>query len=163
MKNKVLKKYTFQGLGFPVVLKNVPTIRIRGEICPDINYNELQKAVLFHLCHKQTPLTGNEIKFIRSYFEMTLIAFGEKFGVSHVAVLKWEKRKNWYAKIEPTTDLCIRLFVSSHMRFTGAAFMRLYNEIDVPKLARFHKQSDKSQMKPLAIDLHEDLKMAVGC
>lgn len=163
MKNKILKKYTYEGLGFPVLLKNVPTLRIRGEVVLDINYNDLQKAVLLHLCYKPVPLTGSEIKFIRAYLEMTLSEFGTQFGVSHVAVLKWEKRGNYYAKLETTTDVCIRLFIFSHLRSSGSAFRKLYDEIDIPKLAKYQKGHIEAKIKTIAIDLQEDLKMAAGC
>ncbi len=159
MKTKILKRYVFEGLGFPVLLRNVPTVLIRGELVPDINYNTLQKTVLLQLCHKQSPLTGNEIKFIRKYFELTLTEFGEKFGFSHVSILKWEKRGNRYASLEPTTDVCIRLFVFSHLRSNGNAFRQLYNDLDIPKLAKIQKGHLSTTAKPIAIDLQDDIKI----
>lgn len=119
MKKKRIKKFIYEGLGFPIVLKNVPMIEMYGEQIPDIDYNALQKVVLLSLCHKPMPLTGNEIKFIRKYFEMTLIEFGKKFGCSHAAVIKWEKHGNRFAKIEPTSDVCIRLSIFSLMKMVG--------------------------------------------
>ena len=92
MKTKIEKTYMFEGLGFPVHLTNVPMVEMRGEFILDIDFNKLQKAVLLHLCHKKTPLTGNEIKFIREYFSFTTIVFGYLFGYSHNAVLKWENQ-----------------------------------------------------------------------
>ncbi len=109
MKIKRIKKFTYEGLGFPIILKNVPVIKMQGEEVLDIDFNALQRTVLLTLCRKDCPLTGNEIKFIRKYFEMTLTEFGVKFGCSHSTVLKWEKQENHFAKIEPTTDICIRL------------------------------------------------------
>ena len=156
---KIMKRYVFNGLGFPIILRNVPMIKMRGEFVLDINYNELQKAVLTYLCHKQSPLTGNEIKFIRKYFELTLAAFGASLGFSHVTVLKWEKYGNRYAKIEPTTDVCIRLFIFSHLHSSGNAFKELYEQIDIPRLAKIQK-SHQAAIKPLAIDVQEDYKLA---
>ncbi len=161
MRGKILKRYVYKGLGFPIVLRNVRTTKVRGETVPDINFNAFQKAVLFHLCHKKSPLTGNEIRFIRKYFEMTLADFGAKFGFSHVAVLKWEKRGNFHAKIEPTTDVCIRLFVFSSFRSSGTAFKQLYQEIDIPKLAKFQK-SPVGDIRPIALDLQEELNLAAS-
>lgn len=161
MKGKILKKYIYEGLGFPVILKNVPLICIRGEFVPDINFNALQKNILLHLCHKELPLTGYEIRFIRKYFEMTLADFGARFGFSHVAVLKWEKSGNHFAKLESTTDVCIRLFIFSHLCSSKTAFKELYNEINIPKLAKYHKSHHT--IKPIAIDMLEDYKMAAGC
>lgn len=68
MTNKVLKKYIYQGFGFPVVLLNFPAKKIRGEWVPLINFVELANHVLSVLCFIQQPLTGNQI-FL---FEMRL-------------------------------------------------------------------------------------------
>src|SRR5262245_6155245 len=111
MKHKIKKSYIFEGLGFPVHLTNVRMIEIRGEFVLDIDFNKLQKAVLLHLCHKKTPLTGNEVKFIREYFSYTTTAFGHLFGYSHSAVLKWENQEDLIARIIPTAELCLRLYI----------------------------------------------------
>jgi transcriptional regulator with XRE-family HTH domain len=157
MKKKKIKKFIYEGLGFPIVLENVPIINFHGETVPDIDYNQLQKAVLLHLCHKSSPLTGNEIKFIRKYFEMTLAEFGKKFGCSHVAVIKWEKFGNKFAKIEPTTDICIRLFVFSQLNTKDSAFRRLYDELDITELLKYRNQARDSMLE---IDLQDVLKKA---
>lgn len=156
MKKKKIKKFIYEGLGFPIVLKNVPVIEIRGEKILDINFNGLQKAVLLSLCHKPMPLTGNEIKFVRKYFQLTLAEFGEKFGCSHPAVIKWEKHGNRFAKIEPTTDVCIRLFIFSHLNGKSNAFKKLYDELDIMQLM---KHRNKIVHDMLSIDVDEELKL----
>jgi len=161
MKKKILKRYVYEGLGFPVVLKNVPTILIRGELTPDIDYNALQKAVLILLCYKRAPLTGNEVKFIRKYFEMNLTEFGAEFGCSHAAVMKWEKFGNRFAKIGPATDVCIRLFSIYRLHCKSSAFKELYDRIKIQELAKCQKKP--SHFEPFAIDMSEDLEMAVNC
>ena len=152
MKRKKIKKFIYEGLGFPVVLKNVPVIKMQGKEVLDINFNTLQKAVLLILCRKDTTLTGNEIKFIRKYFEMTLTEFGMKFGYSHAAVLKWEKYGNDFAKMEPTTDVCIRLFIFSHINKRSGAFKEFYDKLDMQRLIKNHKQEFSCV---LSIDLEE--------
>ncbi|HSX03639.1 MAG TPA: hypothetical protein VLG76_02815 [Rhabdochlamydiaceae bacterium] len=94
MRKKYAKKFVYEGLGFPVVLTNVRLVEKRGVCTPEIDYNKFQKHVLLALSLKTSPLTGNEIHFIRTYFEMTLENFGKQFGVTHVAVLNWEKTVN---------------------------------------------------------------------
>jgi len=158
MKRKKIKKFTYEGLGFPVILKNVPVIKMQGEEVLDINFNALQKTVLLILCRKDSPLTGNEVKFIRKYFEMTPTEFGMKFGCSHAAVLKWEKYENHFAKIEPTTDICIRLFIFSHISKRSGAFKELYDELDIERLVRNRTQETSSV---LSVDLKEELEMVV--
>lgn len=160
MKKKQLKKFIYSGLGFPIILKNVPIIEVQGELVPNINYNALQKVVLLYLCHKSTPMTGNEIRFIREYFEMTLAEFGIKFGCSHVAVLKWEKFGNHFAKIEPTTDVCVRLFILSQLNCKSVIFKQVYDELDIQKLAKYQKS--KTVYDAIAIDIEEEQKIAVN-
>lgn len=156
MKKKKIKKLVYKGLGFPVILKNVPFIKIHGEMVPDIDFNDLQKVVLLNLCYKSAPLTGNEIKFIRKYFEMTLTEFGKNFGCSHVAVLKWEKHDNNFAKIEPTTDVYIRLFILSRLNCKSKAFKQLYDELDI---VQFAKCFNHVMHNVLSIDIEEKTKM----
>lgn len=103
--------FEYDGLGFPITLLNFPLIEVRGVLVPNIDYNILQKHVLFALCNKPHPLTGNEVRFIRQYLQMTYTEFANKFGVTHASVIHWEKSKNAFAKIQPSTDLCMRLFI----------------------------------------------------
>lgn len=155
MKKKI-KKFVYKGLGFPVILKNVPVIKMHGEFIPDIDFNNLQRIILFGICSKPEPLTGNEIRFIRKYFEMTLTEFGATFGCSHVAVLKWERKGNRFAKIEPTTDLYIRLFIFSRLGSKSNDFKQLYDEFDIGQLIKLRNQIAHEM---LAIDVEEELKM----
>src|SRR5579872_6426567 len=122
MENKKIKRFIYNGLGFPVVLVNVFLVKKRNIWTPAIDYNKLQKQVLLALTQKPIVLTGNEVHFIRTYFEMTLENFGKHFGVTHVAVLAWEKMGDKPAKINPTTDLCIRLFILEKLNMSNQVF-----------------------------------------
>jgi hypothetical protein len=64
----------------------------RGQWTPDVHYPNLACAVLRQLADLDGRLTGHQVRFVRLHFDMTLQAFAHRFGVSHVAVLKWEKR-----------------------------------------------------------------------
>jgi DNA-binding transcriptional regulator YiaG len=94
MKNKKTETFVYNGLGFPVKLINVPMIKVLGKWAMNINLNKLQLAALRALLNKPSPLTGDELRFIRKFLNMSKAEFGEIFGVSHVAVGKWENGKN---------------------------------------------------------------------
>ncbi len=94
METKVQREFLDTGFGFPIRLVNVPMVKVRGTWTPKLNYNELALVVLRALTYKESRLTGNEIKFIRTHFEMTLQEFAKRFCVTHVGVMKWEKTKN---------------------------------------------------------------------
>lgn len=148
-------------LGFPVHLRNVPMVEIRGEFVLDIDFNKLQKAVLLHLCHKKTPLTGNEVKFIREYFSFTASAFGHLFGYSHSAILKWENQGDAIARITPTAEICLRLYVLEFLQKDAFEFKELYDEIRIPQLAEYLKQSKICEYIheyiPISINAKKDL------
>ena len=130
METKIQKEFIDVGFGFPVTLRNVPMIKVRGIWTPKINYNQLTDSVLIALSFKPGRLTGAEIKFIRLHFEMTLQAFAERFGVTHVAVLKWEKAKDQPTAMNWATEKDIRLFILSQQKVKATVFAKLYAELE---------------------------------
>ncbi|HEY5234680.1 MAG TPA: hypothetical protein VIJ14_00765 [Rhabdochlamydiaceae bacterium] len=148
METKKVKRFVYEGLGFPVALVNVSLVKKRGVWTPAIDYNKLQKEVLLALVHKTVALTGDEIHFIRVYFEMTLESFGKNFGVTHVAVLNWEKMNNKPAKINPTTELCIRLLILEKLNTSNQIFRETFREFDFAGIA---KTSSLRTTKPVTL------------
>jgi DNA-binding transcriptional regulator YiaG len=162
MERKITEYFLYEGLGFPILLRNLPMIKTRGEWIPDIDYNKLQKAVLIELAKKPTSLSGNEIKFIRKYFRKTLEAFGLEFGVSHVAVMDWENKKNQSVKINPATEKCIRLFIMDSLFVADEKFREGYHYIEIKKLAEQQKVKTKAfKNEPLILDA--SLKTLIAC
>jgi DNA-binding transcriptional regulator YiaG len=155
MKARKKKTFIFEGLGFPIKLINAPMKKVFGEWYIDINMNKLMLVVLEALAHKPVALTGDELGFIRSYLEMTTTEFGKAFGVSHVAVLKWESGEN---KISPALEFCIRLYILDHLQAKDAEFRALYKELSLEQLSK----SEKGKIHPLVVDATtEDLKTAL--
>lgn len=105
---------------------------------PDINYIQLQKQVLMKLSAKKSPLTGNEVRFIRKFFKKTLMSFGKAFGVTHVTVLLWEKRGDLPSKISPAAEKCVRLFVLNQLDVDDHVFRDGYRGVDISELAERH-------------------------
>ena len=143
-------KFVDEGFGFPVHLLNVPMIKVRGQWTPQINYAELSSAVMQALPLKAARLTGNEIRFIRQSFGMTLNDFAATFYVKHSAVIKWQKAENEPTKKNWATEKDIRLFILSQ---TGAeeslpeAYQKLRSE--APQVKRNTKIDIKS-LKPIS-------------
>lgn len=151
MKVKKVKRFTYEGLGFPVVLVNVNLVEKRGVWTPAIDYNKFQKQVLIALSHKTAALTGNEIHFIRTYFDMTLEGFGEQFGLTHVAILNWEKSGDKSAKINPTTELCIRLMILDKLKMNNQVFRDTFREFDVQEFAKQQKMGALKAVRPVTL------------
>jgi hypothetical protein len=110
-KHKIEREFIDNGFGFPVRLRNVPMIEIRGAWTPDIDYNVLTNVVLRALCIKPARLTGCEVRFIRQHNALTLQEFAQQFGVSHPAVMKWERTEERPTGMQWGTEKDIRLWV----------------------------------------------------
>lgn len=151
MEKKRVRKFIYEGLGFPIVLVDVLLVKKRDVWTPAIDYNKLQKAALLALSHKPFALTGNEIHFIRAYFEMTLENFGKKLGVTHVGVLNWEKMGNKSAKINPTTELCIRLLILEKLKMNNQIFRDTFREFDIQSIAKGQKMSSAKLISPITV------------
>ncbi|MFC1611551.1 hypothetical protein ACFL6C_11385 [Myxococcota bacterium] len=122
MEKRTQKRFVYEGFGFPVVLRNVPMVKVRGVWTPKVDFNQLARSVLEALALHPARLSGHEVKFVRHFFEMTLDKFAERFGVSHPAVLKWERTADAPAKMSWGTEKDLRLFILDEL---GAKAQRL--------------------------------------
>lgn len=112
MKKKLIKNYLYEGLGFPVELDEVEMILIEDEWHPKINVQKIADEVIAQIATQESRLTGNQVKFIRTYYSMPLREFGEKVvHESHMAVSKWEKKGELPTNMNPNTEHEIRLFI----------------------------------------------------
>jgi DNA-binding XRE family transcriptional regulator len=130
MNHKIKRVHIDRGFGFPVKLVNVPMVKVRGEWTPAINYNLLAEVVLKELCEKDSNLTGEEVRFIRQHFEMTLQQFAKRFGVTHPAVMKWERMKNKPTGASWSTEKDIRLFVLNKLTSKPSELVDLYRYLE---------------------------------
>ena len=101
----------------------------------DINLAALQRFVFHGLIHKPCPLTGKELRFMRKFLGMSTTEFGEKVGVSHAAVVKWEKEQ---AQMSPAQESYMRLFLCECFR--DSELLRIYREIRPEMLAKAEKK-----------------------
>ena len=142
--NKKIKTFIYEGLGFPIRLINAPLKKVCGEWTFDFSMGTFQKAVLNMLAIKSSPITGPELRFIIDYFEMSYRDFSKIFGVSHVAVVKWEKEKS---RMNPSTEIYLRLYILNYLKVTDKEFRKLYLKINPEILA----DSERENI-PLEID-----------
>jgi len=131
VQTKLRAEYTDNGFGFPVILESVPMIFVRGRWTPNINYENLARVTLRFLAELDGRLSGNQIKFIRQFFEMTLQQFSARFGVSHPAVMKWERSGNKVTGMNWSTEKDIRLFVVRALEDSPSSFVDLYKFLEL--------------------------------
>lgn len=138
VERKSIATYTDHGFGFPVVLEDVSMIKVRGKWTPEIDYNLLAKEVLRCLAELDGRLTGNQVKFIRLQMEMTLEQFAKRLGLSHPAVLKWEKKGDAPTGMNWSNEKDIRLFIAMNLSKAKKPFFDLYEFLETvtPERAR---------------------------
>jgi DNA-binding transcriptional regulator YiaG len=147
--------FIYRGLGIPIKLVGAPMKKAFGEWCLDIDMNKLMRIVLEAIIHKPTALTGDELRYIRKYLEMATTEFGKTFGVSHVAILKWEKGEN---QVSPAMEVCIRLYILNHLHAKDKEFRALYNDLDLQRLSK----GSKGKIYSIAVNAAtEELKIAL--
>ncbi|MFO2766043.1 hypothetical protein SCX93_06515 [Legionella pneumophila serogroup 1] len=112
MKTKTESSFLYKGLGFPIELEHVAMICINGEWMPKIDVRKIADEAIKKLAIQEERLTGNQIKFIRSYFSMPLREFGKTVvHESHTAVSKWEKCENEITNMNENTEQVLRLYI----------------------------------------------------
>lgn len=144
-RQKIEKEWIYEGLGFPIILRNVPMIELRGIWTPDIDLNILQKVVLLALAHHPSDLTGNQVRFIRTWLGLTQIEFGKLFGVTHPAIVKWEKMENKGSKMNLTTQRDLRLLLLDRLLTRDDDFRRAFKIVHITKFT--------SSIYPLEFDV----------
>lgn len=146
METKVQKRYIDQGFGFPVMLLGWEFVKVRGQWIPKVDYNLLAHEVLRALAECPGRLTGNQVRFVRLQFEMTLKQFASRFDVSHPAVIKWEKAGDEPTPMSWTTEKDLRLFIRQQLEEPAKDFLRLYvqlSEVAPTKPAKVSLEYDK--------------------
>lgn len=85
---------------------------IENDWHPRVDAQKVADEVIKMLAVQETRLTGNQVRFIRSYFSMPLREFGEKVAhETHGAVQKWEQKGNSPTNMNSNTEHELRLYI----------------------------------------------------
>lgn len=141
MKKKKTETFTYEGLGFPIELVDVPMKKMCGEWVIDIDMNKLQTFVFKALIHKPFRLSGKEIKFMRKFVDMTTTELGKKLGFTHAAVVKWEKEQ---VKINPSLEIYLRMFFLKRFNNKDKNLIKIFDEIKPEKLMEMQDEESPS-------------------
>lgn len=109
MKQTIAETFVDRSLGFEVTIQAAPLREVRGEWVLDVDPNELQEVVVWSLAHQDASWTGSQVRFVRHWLEMTLEDFAQMLGVTHPAVIKWEKRDDAPTQMAKGTEVLLRL------------------------------------------------------
>lgn len=106
---RIEESYITRALGFPIVIRNVELRHFMGDWVPEIDWTALMHTALWALAHKPVPLTGNEVKFVRTYMEKTLQEFASTCEVqAHQTVMRWEESGDEFTGMNRATEILLR-------------------------------------------------------
>lgn len=126
-----IKNYRFEGFGFPVIFDELPAVKIRGELVPDVDFDKYAKPLIEHICARQdVPLSGNQVKFIRNYFGMSLREFAKMLNVTHQSVMRWEGHLYSAARVDVNTEIVLRLIVVKRLKSKGSFINSIIKRVD---------------------------------
>ena len=108
---KKTKNYTYNGLGFPIVLKEATFRNVNGNWILKVDVKKISHIVYRMLPNKPTGLTGAEIRFARTHLDLSKRKFANLLNVSHTAVNKWESSDQNKANIDPLVEVALRSFL----------------------------------------------------
>lgn len=130
-----IKKYMFNGFGFPVELTNVSAREVRGSIEPIINYKNLAIKVVSEICSDENsrPLTGHQVFFLRNHLGMTLREFSHLLEVTHPVVKQWENCKDAPTKMSDSTEKILRLKMLEFIGTKPIRFMEVFQNLDIDR------------------------------
>ena len=144
---KNVKKYTYLGLGFPIELHNIDMVQVNNEWHPRIDVKAVADLAIRNLITLETRLTGNQVKFIRSYFQMSLRDFGKVVNETHSAVKKWEDHMDRQTKMDVNIEIMMRLFI----------YNRIYKETKENKVKFYDNYIQITKA------LYEDTRNFIAC
>ncbi len=135
---KTLKKIkkTLKGIGnlSYVEIRHVPMAHD-----PDYGFGihskilgEIEKSVAQELIVGRYRIRGQEVSFLRSVFALSKRQLAEKLGLSHVAIVKWEKSKN--KPLALVNEVTIKALMSGLLGLKMPASLdNLVGKHDIPK------------------------------
>jgi hypothetical protein len=152
MKTKIEPILLYDGLGFPIELANVEMINFNNEWYPKIDVHYIADEIIKKLASQEERLTGNQVKFIRSYFSMPLREFGETVvHESHTAISKWEKYGDEITNMNENTEQVLRLYIIEQTQAkTKAEQKNFYSNF---KKSTAFVKADRKKPKPIQLNL----------
>ena len=115
-----LKNYVFNGFGFPVIFDELPALRLRGELVPNVDFSKFSADLIKYICTSQEfPLSGNQVKFFRHSLNLSMREFAKIVGVRHQSIMRWENNGHLPAKMEAPTEIVLRLLMLNKFKGTN--------------------------------------------
>ena len=128
-----MKKITYNGLGFPIILEGVKTREFRGEILPDINHRQLEDLEFKTLLWLPAHFSGDHLSFVRGYMGLSQKGFATMLGLkTHATISGWEFKENKATGMQGTTEVVVRLLMAEFIGENFAGHFREFLEVSSP-------------------------------
>ena len=126
-----LKNHLWNGFGFPVIFEEVPAIKLRGELIPDLDFEKVAPEIIKLICSEQElPLSGNQVKFFRHSLGLSMREFAKIIGVTHQSLMRWEDRKNHPAKLDASTEIVLRILMIKKFDGNQKEILEAANQVE---------------------------------
>jgi putative zinc finger/helix-turn-helix YgiT family protein len=145
--------YHYLESGLPnVILKDIPLRRCKGcsELWPVISrIKQLHEVITEALVKKASPLTGDEVRFLRKALRLKARELASVLGVHKVTVSRWETGKE---AIGPTADRLLRLMVATRtpLRDYSLDMLKKITRKSTPTTVRLGLKIDKEGWHAIA-------------
>jgi len=139
MKNKIIP---YDGLGFTIHLIDPPFLKLPDGsqvVAPDIA--KLEVKVLKILTKKKSPLTGSQVHFIRTYFELNQMNFSNMLNLSSQSLVsQWEAKRSSFTGMDINTEILLRIKVLEKLGLLNKPInlVNKLNEITPKKIKKEH-------------------------
>lgn len=105
-----MERYETKAFGFPLVILNPKWKTRLGQKVLDLNLSLVARELFPLVLKKEGRLTGGEVKFIRTFLDMTQTKFAESIGLSdHSPVSRWEKKPDAITGMDAPQEFTLRV------------------------------------------------------
>ncbi len=144
MEKKIVEDFIYNGLGFPVKLEKIEMVKIDREWHPKIDARKISDQAIKILVSRSQRLTGNQVRFVRAYFSMSLREFAkEVVHESHSAVAKWESSLDEVTNMDINIEMILRLYAIEQLESKTAKERNQFYEkyLQLKKICAADRQS----------------------
>ena len=122
--------------GFPIIIQNPEFQTIDGEKVLKIKHNTIFDTIFLALLDTPGAFTGNELKFIRHFLDLTQTEFADDIVLGeggHARISTWERKKDDCINMEPAVAIANRMEMA--LRFEKINKKKFKKKLDAMKNA----------------------------
>ena len=103
-----------------------------GETIHSKVLSEIEKLTSRELILRRLPIRGREVSFLRGILAMSQREFAAKLGLSHVAILKWERAQG--KRLDIINEIAVKTLMAGQLGLKVVASIKnLVGEEGAPK------------------------------